>query len=352
MKPAGAAIVLVLAITGALALRYPERAVAGLNDFLQLYVGARLVGTPALYSADANKRLEVALTGVSLDGVYYSRLPFYASLLKPLAKLPYRTAYAVYQALSITAFAVFAWLFLTRDRGAALLAGIFFPLIANFLAGQDLAFVLLAAAGTVLLARRKGRDFAAGLLLAFCAIKFHLFVLAPVAFAVWRRWRLFWGAAAGIGLLIAWSYLAAGPAWPREYLGMLLNPELHPGPEHMPNLFGSLKTLGAPAWLQVAAAVVFAAAGVRAIVRSRDFEAAFGVALVGGLLLSFHSYVQDCAILLLAVPLVWRGVSRVPEAALFAMLTPIPYLLLLMGAPFNAVAPGLMGVVLIWLAIC
>jgi hypothetical protein len=90
-----------LAIGGFPAL---DRFLPGRNDFLQLYGGARLSGTPQLYEPAASKKIEMELVGVWLEGVYYSRPPFYAFLLGPLVKLPYLTAYWLFPAISVGAF--------------------------------------------------------------------------------------------------------------------------------------------------------------------------------------------------------------------------------------------------------
>src|ERR687890_2584960 len=63
---------------------YRQRIVTGQVDFAQLYAGATLVGTGELYSVDANNAAIKRLTGVTMEGVTYSRLPFYAFLLQPL----------------------------------------------------------------------------------------------------------------------------------------------------------------------------------------------------------------------------------------------------------------------------
>src|SRR5713101_3469514 len=73
-----------------------QRVSRGENDFAQLYTGARLVGTPDLYSRTANLATIQTTLGFTMESVVYTRPPFYAALLKPLALLPYRAAYAVF----------------------------------------------------------------------------------------------------------------------------------------------------------------------------------------------------------------------------------------------------------------
>ena len=89
-----------------------ERIFTGRNDFSQLYVGANLSGTGQLYNRAANIELFKKTIGVTMEGVLYSRLPFYAFLLRPLTTLPYLIAFWLFAAINL---AIFVW-FLFRFR--------------------------------------------------------------------------------------------------------------------------------------------------------------------------------------------------------------------------------------------
>src|SRR5579871_5403286 len=78
-----------------------DRALRGQNDFVQLYTGAKLVGTPGLYSRATNLATVKSTLGFTMETVVYTRPPFYATLLRPLALLPYRTAYTVFSLLTL-----------------------------------------------------------------------------------------------------------------------------------------------------------------------------------------------------------------------------------------------------------
>jgi hypothetical protein len=105
---------------------------------------------------------------LQLEGVYYSRPPFYAGLLRPLGWLSYRAAYWTFEGIT------------SRRSG---LSGSVCAAVQRV----DPIFEPLLAAGCIL-ALRKDRDFAAGLLLSLCAIKGHLFVLGDGW--CWRAARL------------------------------------------------------------------------------------------------------------------------------------------------------------------
>src|SRR5579864_4467836 len=152
---------------------------AGLNDFLGIYAGARLVGSPEQFNADAYIREQVRATGWAAPAVLYTRLPAFAVVLRPLGKLEYLHAYVLWQALSLSSFAAFLIVWPFRDRALLLFAACWsFPLFADLIQGQDIAFLLLILAISWHLARRAG--FLAGAVLALATLKFHLFLLVPV----------------------------------------------------------------------------------------------------------------------------------------------------------------------------
>ena len=167
-----------------------ERVLPGHNDFIQLYTGARLAFTGELYDRARVTEVQQEAVGVTGEAWRYTRLPYYAGLLWPLGLLPYRAAYGVWQVLSIGALAGFAALWRPPRLGLTVLFTLLsLPVFAGLMNGQDLSFVLLWLA---LAARwhKSGRPFWAGVALALCASKFHLFVLLPVWIVGQRAWRL------------------------------------------------------------------------------------------------------------------------------------------------------------------
>lgn len=142
--------------------------------------------------------------------------------------------------------------------------------------------------------------------------------------------------------MVAASFALQGPAWPQEYLRVVLRPDPHPRVTWMPNLHGLTETLGSGGWLHglLAAGVVW---GVWRIIRRQGFERALAATLVAGLLVSYHCYVADFALCLPAclVVLALPG-SLLTRGLALALLTPFPYLA--GGAPGqagNAVVPVL-----------
>lgn len=317
------------------------RFLAGVNDFAQLYAGATLVGTPGLYQPEANKRVHRETVGVEVLAVYYSRPPFYALLLKPLASLPYLTAYWIFQAASLACIGWFLWTFARRHIEVALFACIYPPLLIVLLQGQDVGIVLaLASAGYLLM--QKDRQFEAGLVWSLCAIKPHLLVFLPVALVFSRKWRALAGGIAGGVVLTALCFLAQGPHWISEYATLLRGAEIHPEPGIMPNLQAIQSAFPASftnLWLGPATAAA-AAVSLLAVWRVKDWALRFAIALPAGILVSYHAYAQDTLLLLLTLVLVIE--HRAPPAMVrFAALavTPVASILLLMGSPWSAIYP-------------
>ncbi len=318
-----------------------ERFLAGINDFAQLYAGATLIGTPELYSPEANKRVHREAMGVEVISVYYSRPPFYAYLLKPLAALPYRTAYWIFQSVSFICIGWFLWAF-ARDRiEVALFACLYPPLIITPLNGQDVGIVLaLAGAGYLLMERDKPLQ--AGLVWSLCAIKLHLFVFLPVVLIAHKRWRALAGGVVGGCVLVALSFLAQGRNWISEYLTLLRSSDIHPERDNMPN-FQALRVAIDPSLLEswlLPAALLAAVLAVIAIWGAKHWALAMAFALPASLLVSYHAYVQDTLLLLLTLALFLRHGATPPMVRFAAIIvTPIPPILGLAGVPWSAAYP-------------
>src|SRR5579862_5364190 len=88
-----------------------DRALRGQNDFVQLYAGGRLAASPNLYDRAANLALIQDTIGLTMETVVYTRPPFYAALLWPLARLPYLAAYAIFSLASFCSVIWFVWRF-------------------------------------------------------------------------------------------------------------------------------------------------------------------------------------------------------------------------------------------------
>lgn len=327
----------------------------GQNDFLAFYAGAKLAGTPELYSAAAAKQWQAKVADVWLPAVIYIRPPFYAAMLKPLAMLPYRAAYALFQALNLAALAAFLWTRARRDPLLWALGAVSIPVATAFANGQDILLLIWVVVAACELERR-GKHFWAGLVLSLLAIKFHIFIFVPLVILLHKRWNMLAGGALGGCVLFTVASMLQGWNWPAGYLRFLQTPELTPTPMTMPNLRGLAMAL-APAlssessraalMLEIALAAAVVIALLAAVWKASDFGAAMAAAVIAGLLVGRHAYVQDCCLLLL-VPVLAPAYRRSRVMAL-TMLAPPVYFVLLASAPLSALAP--LGLVALFAAI-
>jgi hypothetical protein len=266
------------------------------------------------------------------ESLRFTRLPFYATLLWPLSLLSYEAAYWVWWLLRVAALAAFLALWRIPSRGDTLLFTVLsVPVFASLAAGQDTVFLLLLVA----LAFRwhgQGKDFSAGLSLSLCAIKFHLFVLLPLLFWRQRLGRMAAGFGSGGAILLAVTLVVEGRRWPIDYFVVLTDTRVHPNPESMPNLHGLCAAFPYGTYMEAAAAaaVVY---GAWASLRRSSFASAFGLALVGGLLLSYHSYLMDAVVLLPALLALLAEARRRSIKIAGALLLSPPAALLLVSQP-------------------
>lgn len=311
------------------------RFLAGINDFLPRYTQARMVGTQQMYSIEAGYREQERVLGFHIDGAYHDRFPWQALLMAPLGWLPYLWAYGIWIGLNLAAFAGLVWVWLL-PRDYVLWGAVFLPVAACLIMGQDTILLALCLASALRLAATR-RDLAAGLLLALCTAKPHLFLLVPLAVIAHRRWRMVSGAALGtLGLLIVGT-AAAGWDWPVRWWTVAKTV----GSNSLANMATrpSVFQFGMQQWtigLAFALAVVFGFL----IWRSRNLETSVALAVIGSILVAPHSAIYDLPLLLVALPaLPMACYGRWLRIALF---TPVPYWALLNGAPWSAMAPLLL----------
>lgn len=305
---------------------------AARNDFLPLYVGAKLAGTGNLYDPHAYYAFMIHRFEALHESLRFTRLPFYASLLWPLSWLPYETAYIVWWLLRIAALGGFVALWRIPSRADTMLfTALSVPVFASLAAGQDTIFLLLLIA-VAFRCWEQNKHFAAGLALSLCAIKFHLFVLLPLLFLRQRLGRVAAGFATGGVALLALTFAVEGPSWPFAYYRVLTDGRVHPGADSMPNLHGLFAGLSQGVyWEALAVAGVVAAAWLT--LPRVSFPYGFALTLVGGLLLSYHSYLMDAALLLPALLIVLSATARLWVKVWGALLLSPPAALLLVSHP-------------------
>lgn len=308
----------------------------GENDFVQFYIAAESVGTPRLVDARAFQARQKELIGSVLPGVLSTvRPPAFAWLYFPMAALPYRLAFWAFEAVLWSSLVGFVWISRHIDPDIGWWVGLSLPLLCALMNGQDLPLILLC----IVLAMRayeQKRFGVAGVFIALCTMKFHFFVLWPLALLRTRSWRTIFWASATCGAILGLSFPATGRLdWIPVYWANLTNPQLHVQPE----LMGTLESLaggpGSAAWLLRAVAL---AATTVVLWKAADWQATWAAVLIAGRLLPPHAYVHDLALLLPAY-LLLKGRHSFTAAALRIFLLPFLPFCLFLGQPWTAIPP-------------
>lgn len=301
-------------------------------DYNQFYAASRLAGTGHLYDWDLLQKLE-RVNGVEVPT---GRLPVVLYGHKLLGSLPYVVARAIWMAVSIVAFLIFAVIWPgARPQFMLLCLASSMVMGAVLLYGQDTPFLAMFFAAGLWLMERK-RPWSAGVAFALCICKFHLAFGIPIMLLAQRRWRtLAGGAIAGLALLAA-CFSIEGPQWPVQYWRMSQLPEFSHSLERMPNLHGLA------CWLPWATATeIFGVAAIvwllwRACRDNPDLGMAGAAAAACGVLVANHSYAGDCTMIIpLAVITIRR--ARTPRWLGiwgWALISPLPVLLLISRMPF------------------
>jgi len=170
----------------------------------------------------------------------YAYPPPFALLLIPFSKLGFRAANLAWIGFSLSLAFLSVFLVLSKsgfDRRKRIYASLtllaFTPFTLDCLAGgQTSAIGMLIVAGVYYLTK-KGKGFAAGLVLGMGYYKPPLFVFLSFAFLLQRRWRLIGGALVSGFALVLLSVIYLGPAGFMDYLEKishyLYGQELMPG---------------------------------------------------------------------------------------------------------------------------
>jgi hypothetical protein len=301
----------------------------GRNDFRQFYIGGKLAGSGSSYDQSRIVEAQRAAFGYSNLHLTPVRLPFYYSLLSPLARLPYRLALLLWTVSTVLAAVFFVSLYPGVPRRQFAIAGCWsLPLVFSIAIGQDVSFILLILAVT-LRVLYAGSPLLAGLILSLCAIKFNLFLLLPLLFLGKREWRLAAGFSVGTIVLVAVSFIAAGPGWVRSYVALILDPAVDPNSPLMPNLHSLAAHFPGREFVEFFLSLTVIVL-VWCIVRRARFDVALAATLLGSILLTRHAYLQDCAILAGSLVTLFEAFgSPLVRSCALALLLPFAYLFIL-----------------------
>lgn len=322
-------------------------------DFPSLYAAGYQVRThpSQLYDLAQQAHVQHERTSESRFLAFYH--PSYEALMyAPFSLLKYRAAYlaliAFEMLLLMAAFFAACSVFSNTDFWLQPKPGLmllwFVPLLISVIFGQDsILFLLLSCLAWRQL--ESGKDMNAGCLLALCLFKFQFAVPIAILIAIRRGWRFAAGflvTSAGVALLCIGIVGVAG----MRALARLLfsattaidtNTIVHRGmglPSAMPSLAGLLYACTihlrpSPSILNAVTAIfsflVFAWCAW--VIRRFPLKIAFSIAIMCGLLVSYHLGIYDLTLLLLPVALLAGRAHRYISVALFGL----PILILMMG---------------------
>jgi hypothetical protein len=313
-----------LVLLAVIAAPYYQDVALGHTDYLSFYAGGRLAFTPSLYDPPHAMAEQLRAAHVMGKGTYYTRMPWFAAAMWPLARLPYLTGQFIWEALLVAGLIVFVVLWprpALPVRVAILCYSV--PALMSLRMGQDPPLLLaLMAISLVLLYH--GKPVIAGLVISLTLAKFHLFLPLFPAVLFARRWKFASGLFSGTAILLAINFLVSGMNWPRTYLTAITDPVVTPGVIITPSLFYAIP--GSPQMRNLIVAMVgIVLMALYFRIARQKVELLIAAAPVAILPLLPHAGSYDC---LLLTPLALYALDKGSKPAKIAgamLLIPVTY---------------------------
>ena len=317
-------------------------------DFSCFYrAGRMLLGGRGsdIYNLAAEQAFDESLKSqVAVPGRLFYTLPFVFTpptllVFAPLAALPYQSADLVWLIMNVAiliAVPIFVSTALGLGTGgtcaAVFLPSIFPPTMWAIAEGQ-ISIILLGIFSMLFVSLYRNRNFEAGCWIALTAIKPQFTLPALIIALAGRNWKAIRGVAAtSLGLLlisfyfVGWRSTLGFPATILSYsrLPVGLNGQLGEHPLDMPNIRGIcynifVSPVSREVWVALATAICLLL--LWATYRASDVTRWFSALLVVTLLVSYHVYPHDMALLAITVPLLAysaRSTGWTPGLALLA----------------------------------
>jgi hypothetical protein len=266
----------------------------------------------------------------------FPHLPYEALLYAPFTLASYHTAYLLFIGFN---FILLLGAFLTGPLSRRAMLFAFIPVFVALTQGQDSILLLLICCFAW---RYRDDPLRCGLILSLALFKFNIILPLGCLLALRKGWRFIVGFSAGCAALLLVCFSLVGRYGTRAFVSLIHSGSLCANsaasaqsafaiyPAMMPNLMGLFYGLGArhlaalEEFLVTAAGsvLIFAWCAYRVRTEQED-SVAFGLATVCALLVSYHLYVHDLSLLLLAMALL-----RPPRIVLWALyLAPLILLL-------------------------
>ena len=300
---------------------------AGMHDFVAYWAtGRQLVHHANPYDGTAMLRIERSAGLPAQYGAFFMRNPPYGLWLSfPLGFVGLRVAAALWSLLLLTILVAsvhMLWIMNGRPRNHLHLLGYSFgPALACLIVGQSSLFALL---GLVLFLRLHHRKpFLAGVSLALCALKPHLFLPFGVVLVAWvtlsKSYKILAGASVAIAASCAVVFCIDPMAW-TQYSQMMRTSGIER--EFIPCVSVVLRLWVSPhaAWLQYLPTVMGCAWALRYFWTRRDvwdWMEHGSLLMLVSILAAPYSWLFDQA---LAIPALLRGAYLTRSRALLGVL--------------------------------
>lgn len=304
---------------------------SGQHDFMPFYLGGKLAAAgqiahiydkPAYQSLIAQLRSEGERMS-PFDANYFIRPAFEAFFYTPFTWFSYRQASTLALIGNIGLLGVLVWkLPIWLGAGIPIRTAVrlgltvFYPFLWSIVLGQD-TLMLTLLIGYALSRSLVRRDSEAGFLFGLCAWKPNLTGLLPFALMTARRWRIALCNLVTASFLLALSFALVGVRGFRQWVALVQAPSS----DITPSVMGNLRALDIHFGPAVAAmALLVTIVSCYFVVRHGSLIDKISAALLAGLLLSPHTYLQDYS---LASVIALAGANR---TSLIVLLLPWPYL--------------------------
>jgi hypothetical protein len=305
---------------------------AGVSDFRTFYTTGHMLraGNP-LYDYQAEVAAQNALVSPNPNALPFMFPPYAALLFVPFTFGSYLAGYFLFSALNLCSCGLA--LYILRPYTASLetkwrpltslLFLSFFPLGVALSFGQ-ISILLLLLYCACFAALQTDHPFVAGIFLSLALIKFQIALPVAFLFLLWRQWRFITGFLCGAAVLTSISVLITGPTSFAAYLRSLISmsrasstaatePRYGMFPQQMPNLYGLFHTVSHGATWGVALTILFS---LLVLLSAATRKPSLPLALLAGLLISYHLYLYDLTLLLLPMSLVFNEYIDSPVSGL------------------------------------
>lgn len=320
----------------------------GTYDFPTFYGAAQIIKDESgkgLYDEGTEKRAQEKFLPTGKPFFPFIHPAFEALIFVPFTGLSHQRAYLAWCAINCVILFVLPLLLMRYLNGLRAVLGsplvvlaplAFFPAFMTVLVGQDSILLLLVYA-LVFIALKRGREPAAGALLALGLFRFQLIIPFVPLFLTRRKWSALAGFAVAAGLLCLVSIVITGWQGTLDYVRLLAG-AAHALPRgknealYVANPVASMASLRGfiqtqfqgwlpVAWMDASIAIVsllFLAGALREAWKAerqenKNPDLLFALFLTVALLVSFHTFLYDLTLLLLPILLVLNDLIERPD---------------------------------------